>query len=880
MSEENNYASSSGQIEDGSPGLIAGEKKRRVRACDNCRRRKVRCDGGRASGDKCSNCAAFDYTCTYDRVAVKRYTNPEYVQNLETQLARTQDMLLKLSARLETLNVQGISDDGGLGISSGVRSPPNEGDTSTRFAPPPPTALLPGIVSRSPQDDEELDSSDDETTLRQSLELSIKNLTLRPKRANFFGKSSGLMFLQTALDLRDQYVHGKAPDKGAIHARLANAREEFWDDLSRDSQWITPPEYAYPIQAFPEPPLMQSLVELYFSNLNIFLPLLHRPTFEKELRDGLHLVDEGFGAVVLLVCALGAKFSDDPRVLLDGVKSVHSSGWKWFQCVQSVRKAFRLVPPSLRDLQISCLGAEFLHTSPVAQLSFSCTGQGIRMAQDLGIHRRKVYAKLPPVEGEMMKRAFWILVTLDRAFSSILGRACCIQDEDFDVDYVIECDDEYWFNDKGEPVFQQPPGKPSYIAFFNSLIRLNQILGCVLRTVYAINKSKSLLGFTGPDWEQHIVTELDSALNQWVDTVPNHLKWDPRMENTTYLDQSAFLHTAYYVLQITIHRPYIPSPRKKSPLGFPSLAICTNAARSCIHVMDTQFNRTARSSYQTMIGCFSSAVVLMLNIWGGKHSALSPNMSREVADIHKAMLMLKALERRWYAAGKILDLLSELAMAGDFPLPRFDAGPKQRQQTSNTESLASQNSPMPQSFSQSNAAQTANIQGVFQQTEVPNVLPTQGVIPGTSPTTFNSSDTSLPMHSDELGRFLLHPAFYSHSNPGQFSDAGAWTSSTTSSSGTSATQNNTDASSGSNAMDLDSIFVSNAVPSSRTYQTPQDFLGQTAWDASGNMLDNNSAEMWNSAPVSMEWEDWCTYIQGINGAGSTAGSSESSQPVF
>ena len=39
---------------------------------------------------------------------------------------------------------------------------------------------------------------------------------------------------------------------------------------------------------------------------------------------------------------------------------------------------------------------------------------------------------------------------------------------------------------------------------------------------YAINKSKNLLGFAGPDTEQHIVTELDSALNKWVDTVPSH----------------------------------------------------------------------------------------------------------------------------------------------------------------------------------------------------------------------------------------------------------------------------------------------------------------------------------------------------------------------
>jgi hypothetical protein len=37
-----------------------------------------------------------------------------------------------------------------------------------------------------------------------------------------------------------------------------------------------------------------------------------------------------------------------------------------------------------------------------------------------------------------------------------------------------------------------------------------------------VNKSKILLGFVGQPWEQHIVAELDSALNKWVDSVPDY----------------------------------------------------------------------------------------------------------------------------------------------------------------------------------------------------------------------------------------------------------------------------------------------------------------------------------------------------------------------
>lgn len=58
------------------------------------------------------------------------------------------------------------------------------------------------------------------------------------------------------------------------------------------------------------------------------------------------------------------------------------------------------------------------------------------------------------------------------------------------------------------------------------------------------------------------------------------------------MDMSATLYANYYMLQICIHRPFIPSPRKTRRVALPSLTICTNAARSCTHVLDIQFQRT------------------------------------------------------------------------------------------------------------------------------------------------------------------------------------------------------------------------------------------------------------------------------------------------
>lgn len=72
------------------------------------------------------------------------------------------------------------------------------------------------------------------------------------------------------------------------------------------------------------------------------------------------------------------------------------------------------------------------------------------------------------------------------------------------------------------------------------------------------------------------------------------VRWDPNREDEVFFNQSAMLYAQYYLVQIIVHRPYIPTPGKQSPLSFPSLAICTNAARSCSHVMDIQQRRLGR----------------------------------------------------------------------------------------------------------------------------------------------------------------------------------------------------------------------------------------------------------------------------------------------
>ena len=98
---------------------------------------------------------------------------------------------------------------------------------------------------------------------------------------------------------------------------------------------------------------MSELLDDYFRRQHGNYPLLHRASFLKDVAFGLHLRDEGFGATVLLVCAVSARFSDNPAVLPPGSTNWHWAGWQWFNQVRTVRKLIQLTPPRLYDLQVA-----------------------------------------------------------------------------------------------------------------------------------------------------------------------------------------------------------------------------------------------------------------------------------------------------------------------------------------------------------------------------------------------------------------------------------------------------------------------------------------------------------------------------------------------
>ncbi|KAJ7146468.1 fungal-specific transcription factor domain-containing protein [Mycena epipterygia] len=264
-------------------------------------------------------------------------------------------------------------------------------------------------------------------------------------------------------------------------------RPEFWTVQPWEKLVIEPPQLV-----FPENDLMKTLLKIYFDQINPILGILHSPSFHRSFSDGLHFRDPDFGAVVLAVCSLASRYSDDPRVFIEEAHSEHSCGWKWFRQVRPLHGSFP-PQPSLHQLQLISLSVLYLSGTSTPEESWILTGLGVRFAQAAGAHHRSTYNKMEPLEAELYKRVFWMLVLV----------------QGFDVDLPVDCDDVYW----GVPNAVQPHGTPSSSAFLVAYVRLMLIFGRIQGAVYPVD---------GNICSQDVVAELDSELNKWVDSIPDH----------------------------------------------------------------------------------------------------------------------------------------------------------------------------------------------------------------------------------------------------------------------------------------------------------------------------------------------------------------------
>ncbi|CAE7179840.1 unnamed protein product [Rhizoctonia solani] len=535
--------------------------------------------------------------------------------------------------------------------------------------------------------------------------LQTIRLAAPPTTLGAYELEAGVTWKNAPPDLLPQYYGSSSIENMVQYAQSYLSQVPDGGEHFRSKRWLTPSVESHPYASGnPQPPanvqvevpsedLLATLIDGYFERVNILLPILHRPLFESQLRDNLHTQDEDFMRLVLMVCAVGARWCDDPRVLDDQCSSKLSAGHRWFR--SAYKDGINAVPtnimPSLTNVQFMVISVVFILGTSFHDTAWLFAAKVSTTFQALGVHRRKQSHTLAD---ELIKRAFrqeFLLFGGAILYSIVFtttGKPSAFQNFDIDVDDVMEIEDICWAPELDAP---PPPlqGASSQFSALNHTYRLCIIIGQALQTVFAPVDVKAQIGLGSSQGEEWIVRNLNQQLNLWAASIPGNckvtspfsIKFDadgcnlrlPTPEHFTerpipHLYLVVTLWTSYCYAVIYINRPFITS--RAPEIAAASFHNCRQAARQCAQMIHTYYNIPTALPLQCSIpGIFSSGMILIIDLIVNSHTdhpggGTTSHDSEYGAAVNERDLkicsaVLESLGNYCHMAGRLRDIMKE-----------------------------------------------------------------------------------------------------------------------------------------------------------------------------------------------------------------------------
>ncbi|TGJ71367.1 hypothetical protein EYR41_003333 [Orbilia oligospora] len=566
----------------------AGDPKRRriARACDQCRKKKIKCDGKTPA---CTHCQNYHTECVFTLVEKKRQPpkGAKYIEGLENRLGRMES-LLKLSGilpefdsktdlgtlekRLEAQRLQSI----------GANSPGNP-----LFSRPVSSNGTPnsgGIIAGSSPSDISREEEESE-----SLSDKMSSLVTNARgETRFIGSSSGFsIFSPKGIQWVNSKTGDRAFQKMLVKLMQADHKFEHWRPDVWDAVFSTKCQNPLPSKAEAE-----SYAQEYFSTVNLLFPLYHQASFESLLEEQYSdnpPKGTGWYASLNMVLAVGSRIRGSKLKTPSAAED--SRGWKLFQNAMCMYPVLTLQNTDIHSIQALLAMALFLQGTANPQPLYNIISAAVRVAFSVGLHRRADAFGFGREEAEHRKRVFWIAYCIDKDIALRSGRPSTINDEDINV----ELPEEESFDGLGMVRLSDGQGK---VNLFRRNCRFAQIQSRVYMQLYSAKAAKQSDGEL-----LNTIGDLDRELEEWRDSIP--LDFRPEHEiSEAYLDSTmpiVLMHFSYFNCLATIHRMSIAhsywtnrlaqyavsglSTRPLNPRVFSSAALSVSAARSSIHLL-------------------------------------------------------------------------------------------------------------------------------------------------------------------------------------------------------------------------------------------------------------------------------------------------------
>lgn len=644
------------QANDAPRPQVPMQKRRRVtRACDECRRKKIKCDGKQP----CTHCTVYSYECTYDQPSNRRRNAaPQYVEALENRMKRAEALL---GAILPNVDL----DDPALvaSLQEGVLPPLPQ--VQPRPFPAPDTQMAHAPVDRPMRADTMIPQGQSEEGQLESMVRATGQLDLDEHGYwDYHGHSSGLSFVRRMRERFD--IMGRGEGESSPFPLTRPLSHVFESPKSvQDSPAAF--ENVMPGGAeLPPKDKAQELCDTAINDASALLRVVHLPSFWKSFEELYSKTPEEYGAaensflpLLYTVLALGTLFSRTSEDLDEvGYQKAIDQGVQYFKAARNILDI--AMCRDLHALQAVIFMIMFLQSSAKLSTCYAYIGIALRSALRMGLHR-SMNDRFSPIENETRKRIFWVIRKMDIYVGALLGLPHTMSSEEIDQELPAELDDEYITETE---YLTQPPGTVSLITACNAHTTLIDILAKVVRVVYPIKGKTHIL--QGQKIMSYTVSyadirELERDLQQWMEHLPMALK--PGGEATVLITRvRQLLRMAYAHTQMMLYRPFVhyvsksPNCASLDKRAYACASACISVSRNIIHITAEMKKRGMLNGcyWFTMYTTFFSIMTL---VYFALENPESPTSQDVLKEAYEGKDVLEGLAKRSMAADRCTSTL-------------------------------------------------------------------------------------------------------------------------------------------------------------------------------------------------------------------------------
>ncbi|PWY92343.1 hypothetical protein BO70DRAFT_357455 [Aspergillus heteromorphus CBS 117.55] len=569
------------------------QKRRRVtRACDECRRKKIKCDGKQP----CTHCTVYSYECTYDQPSNRRRNPaPQYVEALENRLHKAEALLRVV---LPDLNL----DDPQFDVHASEQmlaainrekqqqeQPPQQQQQQQQqpllSAPIPAAGRRRSSVALAGSADSG-DANGGDESLLESMVDNHGYIDLDDQgHWDYHGHSSGMSFIRR---LRKQLGSSDIQPPSIRSRPVSQTKFDSPKSMSESPQDAVLP----PTHDLPPREVARRLCHNALDDGCSLMRFVHEPSFfamfDRIYDTPLdHFTNEenSFLPLLYIVIAVGCLFSDGGAGALDisGYEGAIGQGFQYFRAGQQLLEVTDC--RDLVSLQAICFMVLFLQSSAKLSTCYSYVGIALRSALRLGLHR-KMTAQFTPLEQELRKRIFWVVRKMDVYVSTLLGLPLMLSDDDIDQEYPESVDSEFITRDG---ILTMPSDRTPLMAGANAHTRLSSIILKVVKYIYPVKHAQH----RGSD-QRYVVShskirEIERDLQAWMEELPAALR--PGTEVSPQLERvRQLLRISYAHVQVMMYRPFLhyvssgSQARGVDRRSYACAAACVSVSRNIVHI--------------------------------------------------------------------------------------------------------------------------------------------------------------------------------------------------------------------------------------------------------------------------------------------------------